>query len=257
MDRMDQPLVSVIIPAYNGEAFLAEAVESVQRQNYHALEIIIVDDGSIDGTAQIAANLRGNVRYMYQPHSGGPAAGRNRGLKVARGRLIGFLDQDDLWPANKLALQVPRLISDPSLEVVLGRTRILRLAPSTGGQPEWVDFLDPRIHLLLSCGVFRKSVFDKIGWFDETLRFCGDDGDWFMRARECGVSMAIIAEVTLLWRMHGRNASRDRSIRHGGITEVLKRSLDRRRNQGDGPAASVPRFSDLCESIDPSVVAEG
>ena len=93
---MDKPFVSVIIPAYNGEAYLAEAVESTQRQNYHPLEIIIVDDGSTDGTAQIATSFKGEVRYMYQPNSGGPAAGRNRGLKMARGEVIAFLDQDAL-----------------------------------------------------------------------------------------------------------------------------------------------------------------
>ncbi|MFQ5500546.1 MAG: glycosyltransferase family 2 protein [Candidatus Zixiibacteriota bacterium] len=79
-----QPFVSVIIPVFNGEAFLAEAIESIHRQNYHPLETIIVDDGSTDGTATIASRFKESVRYIFQPN-GGPAAARNRGLRMARG----------------------------------------------------------------------------------------------------------------------------------------------------------------------------
>ncbi len=82
----DSFFVSVIMPVYNGEAFLAEAALSVQRQHYEPLELIIVDDGSTDGTAEVAANLAGHVRYVYQPNRGAPAA-RNRGLKMARGNV--------------------------------------------------------------------------------------------------------------------------------------------------------------------------
>ncbi len=88
--------VSVIIPVYNGDAYLLDAVDSIQRQHYKPLEIIIIDDGSTDSTAEIAADLRGDVRYVYQPNSG-PSAARNKGLRMARGEVIGFLDVDDLW----------------------------------------------------------------------------------------------------------------------------------------------------------------
>jgi glycosyltransferase involved in cell wall biosynthesis len=247
--QMDDLFVSVIIPAYNGEAYLSEAVESIQRQNYHPLEIIIVDDGSTDGTARIATSFKGAVRYIYQPNSGGPAAGRNRGLKMARGEVVAFLDQDDLWPANKLALQIPRLVEDPSLEVVSGRVQAIQLSQSADGKLEFVGFLGPRIQMLLSCAIFRKSVFDKLGFFDEALQYCSDDLDWFMRAREHGISMVILDEVTLFWRMHEQNTSRDRSIRDHALTEVLKRSLDRRRQRDGRSVAPVPKFSDFAESV--------
>lgn len=114
-------LVSVIIPVYNGEAFLAEAVESIQRQNCHSLEIIIVDDGSTDSTGSVVASLQADVRYVYQPNNSGPAAARNRGLQMAQGNVIGFLDaDDDLWPDNKLAVQLACLAAQPRTEIVLG-----------------------------------------------------------------------------------------------------------------------------------------
>ena len=131
---MNNPLLSVIIPAYNGEAFLAEAVESIHRQNYEPLEIIIVDDGSTDDTARIAAGFQDDVRYIHQTHHGRPAAGRNRGVKESAGKIIGFLDQDDLWPANKLALQIPHLLGESSLGVILGHTQMLHLSDQVDGK---------------------------------------------------------------------------------------------------------------------------
>src|SRR5579871_1893267 len=100
---------SVIIPVYNAEAFLAQAVESVRRQTVKPLEIIVVDDGSTDNSAQVAARL--DVHYIYQPNRG-PAAARNRALTAARGQFIAFLDADDLWPDNKLAMQTEILTQD-------------------------------------------------------------------------------------------------------------------------------------------------
>src|SRR4030042_4290993 len=116
--------VSAIIPVYNGEAFLAEAVESIRQQGYRPIEIIIVDDGSTDNTKRIAAGLKGDVHYVYQPNSGLPAA-RNRGLNEARGDVIAFLDVDDLWSRDKLEHQLLRLNDAPSAEIVLGYTQIM------------------------------------------------------------------------------------------------------------------------------------
>ncbi len=250
---MDQPFVSVIIPAYNGEVFLAEAIRSIQQQNYSPLEIIIVDDGSTDGTAQVAAIFKDQVRYVYQPNSGGPAAGRNRGMKMARGELICFLDQDDLWSANKLSIQVPRMVEDPSLEVVLGRVQMMRLVRVVNGKYEFEELSDPLIRMLLSSGLFRKSIFDRVGFFKDASGYANDDLDWFMRARELEVSMLILKEVTLFWRLHGQNKSLDKTVRDyeqgydRGLIQVLKQSLNRRRNQPKGPARQVPWFTDFCE----------
>lgn len=106
--------------------FLSEAVASIWQQNYHPLEIIIVDDGSTDETAELAKSLGKDIRYAYQRNSG-PAAARNKGLEMACGDIIAFLDADDLWPPNKLRIQVTRLVNDPKLDVVLGRIQFVKL----------------------------------------------------------------------------------------------------------------------------------
>ena len=187
MNYLEEFFVIVIIPVYNWERFLAEAIQSVQRQNHHLLEIIVVDDGSTDKTAEVAAQFQDRIRYVYQPNQGAPAA-RNTGLKIASGDIIGFLDADDLWTENKLELQLPRLVDNPSIDIVLSYQKRLRLTAYIDDIPQFEEFEEPQINLSLGSGIFRKSIFKKVGLFDENLYHC-DDWDWFMRARELGISM--------------------------------------------------------------------
>ena len=102
---MAKPLVSVIIPAYNSADFIDEALKSVFDQTYKDLEIIVVDDGSTDDTRAVLEKYGDRVNYHYQDNNG-PASARNRGIKLARGKYIAFLDADDLWLPTKLEKQV-------------------------------------------------------------------------------------------------------------------------------------------------------
>ena len=117
--------ISVIIPVYNGEAFLAEAVASVQEQSLAPNEIIIVDDGSEDGTVAVIESLGPEIRSIRQTNAG-PAAARNRGLEMASGDFISFIDADDLWLPGKLKSQAQRLNGDPTIQLVLGATQRVR-----------------------------------------------------------------------------------------------------------------------------------
>ena len=119
--------VSVIIPVYNGVKYLADAVASIVRQDHEPLEIIIVDDGSTDETSAVARSLPGDIRYIYQTNSGAASA-RNRGLEMAIGDVICFLDADDMWSDDKLAVQLALFSADDSLQVVLGSARYFREA---------------------------------------------------------------------------------------------------------------------------------
>ncbi|MBI4573499.1 MAG: glycosyltransferase family 2 protein, partial [candidate division NC10 bacterium] len=110
---MTGPLVSVILPVYNGERFLAAAIASILAQDYQPIEVIVVDDGSTDGTAAIARSFQG-VRYLYQPNQG-PAFARNAGIAVARGAFIAFLDADDLMVPTRLSVQAGYLLAHPEI----------------------------------------------------------------------------------------------------------------------------------------------
>jgi glycosyltransferase involved in cell wall biosynthesis len=231
------PLVSVIIPVFNGERFLREAVESVLAQQYSPVEIIIVDDGSTDGTATVAGSFPETVRYLHQRNQG-PAAARNRGIEQAQGNLIAFADADDLWPPAKLELQLPYLIKDPKIDIVLGRIQQVLLFETVAGQTQSQELAEPAFSVNLGSAVVRKSVFESIGLFDETMRY-SEDVDWFMRAREGGAAIVTIDAVTLFYRQHEQNMTRGKSTSELNVLKALKRSLDRRRKR-TGTASALP-----------------
>src|SRR6266571_8371505 len=115
---MSDPLVTVIVASFNGERFLREALDSLFAQDYAPFEVVFVDDGSADGTAQIAQTY--DVSYVYQVNAG-LAAARNTGMREARGKFLTFLDDDDLMPPSRLRLQVEFLQGHPDIDCVLGR----------------------------------------------------------------------------------------------------------------------------------------
>lgn len=233
------PLVSVIIPVFNGERFLREAVQSVLDQKYSPVEIIMVDDGSTDGTESVARSFPETVCYLHQANQG-PAAARNRGIEHARGSLLAFADADDLWPADKLELQLPFVINDSGAEIVMGRIQQVRLSRNVDGQTQAEEFAEPAFSVNLGSAVIRKSVFERVGLFDETMRY-SEDVDWFMRAREAGVQIVTIDAVTLFYRHHEDNMTRGKNTTELNVLKALKRSLDRRRER-TGVAASLPDF---------------
>ena len=114
------PRVSVIIPVHNCERYLGEAMESVLTQTYKSFELIVVDDGSTDATARVARGFASSVRYCFQQQRGAGAA-RNRGVEMAQGRHLAFLDADDLWLEGKLARQLEAFEADPGLDMVFGQ----------------------------------------------------------------------------------------------------------------------------------------
>lgn len=233
------PLVSVVIPVFNGERFLRDAVESVLAQKYSPLEIIIVDDGSTDGTASVARSFPGTVRYLHQMNNG-PADARNRGIEHAQGSLIAFADADDLWPAAKFELQLPYLTSDPTIEIVMGRIQQVRLSGTENGETDAAEFGEPAFSVNLGSAIIRKTLFERVGLFDETMRY-SEDVDWFMRAREGGAAIMTIDAVTLFYRQHEQNMTRGKSTSELNVLKTLKRSLDRRRERS-GFASALPAF---------------
>jgi glycosyltransferase involved in cell wall biosynthesis len=234
--------ISVVIPAYNGESFLAEAIASVRAQDCPLHEIVVVDDGSTDGTAQLAERL--GTRVVRQENQG-PAAARNRGIETTSGDAIAFLDCDDLWTEGSLARRLERLERDPGLQVVLGRHRaeylpgalLIEFPADEDGTLTSVKF---------SSGVFRRDVFDRVGLLDTSFRQA-EDVDWFLRALELRVPMLIVDHVSLVHRRHRANVTCDRDLNQAYFARALMRSLDRRRREGGGAPAPLPRWADFDE----------
>ena len=235
-------LVSVIIPVYNGEHYLGEAIESVLAQDYRPIEVIIVNDGSTDNTEAIAKRYGKDIIYARQEKRG-PAAARNKGLQMSQGEFIGFLDADDLWSGNKLLLQLARMEEDPSLGIVLGLSQVMRLQDGDA-KLQFEKWHSPILLLLFGAAVMRRSVFEKVGFFDETLHH-SEDTDWFMRVREMGISTAIVQEVSLFYRRHESNMTLDSVARNRFFIKAVKKSLDRRRRKGDGSVAPFSKLINL------------
>src|ERR1051325_4035696 len=231
-------LLSVIIPVFNGGKFLRAAVQSVLDLGYEPLELIIVDDGSTDGTAGIARALPAELQYLTQANRG-PAGARNAGLRRARGDVIGFLDADDLWTPAIVTRALALLLSTPDLDVVHGRVQEIAGMESTNGTDGFSYASEPYPFINIGSAVYRKQVFAKICGFDETMLFC-EDYDWFLRAFDGGVHKARIDDVTLLYRLHPGAMTTGKTIHEIGMARANKKAVERRRS---GAARSATKES--------------
>lgn len=232
----------MIIPVHNGKRYLHEAIASVRRQSIAPIEIVIVDDGSTDGTAEVAETLGSDIRLIRQPHSG-VTISRNRGIRTAGGELIAFLDCDDVWTDDKLATQVPILLEHSDIQIALGHTRRMWTPPARDGAPSGVCLTEPELALHLGAALIRRSIFERIDAFDETVSHA-EDWDWFMRVRERGLTVVVHPEVMLLYRRHGDNMSNDEPVTRAALVRMIHRSLERRRSQG-GDLAPLPDLPSL------------
>jgi glycosyltransferase involved in cell wall biosynthesis len=205
--------VSVIIPAYNGDRFIQKTIDSVLAQTFTDYEIIVIDDGSQDNTSQVLESYGKNIQYIYQ-HNQGVAAARNRGIDLAKGELIAFLDQDDLFLPHKLAAQVACLEAHPEAGMVhSGWQRINDCGEMLGTVEPWHKA--PRLDLsawlwwkpvLLSAMMFRKYWLEKVEGLDPQFRqVCDLDLAW--RLTLMGCETVWLPQITVCYREHDRNDS--------------------------------------------------
>ncbi|MEP6835025.1 MAG: glycosyltransferase [Gemmatimonas sp.] len=223
---LPRPLISVIVPVFNGVMFLERCVQNILSQEYSPLEILIVDDGSTDDIASAVRSLPVDVRFFRQPN-GGPASARNRGLREASGEFIAFQDVDDYWPANNLISLAEQLLKQPSLHVVQGSSQVVRATDTTGDE-EYLGSASETFPHSIGTSLFRRSAFDVVGMFDAELRF-GEDSDWFTRARESHLNILRLPEVSLYVRRHANNMTRGKTIKEVAALLVFKKMIDRRR----------------------------
>ncbi len=220
-------LVSVIIPVYNCERYLSEAVGSVLAQTYGDFEAIVVDDGSTDGSPGIAKGFSGDVRYVHQPRSGAAAA-RNNGAALARGSYIAFLDADDLWMRDKLALQMSVFRDDPGLDMVFGHIQQFH-SPDLDEDMKRKIWCPPEKMpgYIAGAMLVRKASFQRAGYFASAWKM-GEFIDWYARAVEEGLRSVMLSEVVMKRRLHADNMGvRERGSRTEFL-RILKASLERR-----------------------------
>ena len=226
--REKRLLVSVIIPVFNGEKYLREAIESVLAQTYRSFEIILVNDGSTDSTGAIANGFASQLRYFYQ-ENGGLAAALNRGIELSRGCFLSFLDADDLWKEDKLVRQMAVFDNNTDADMVFGHVEQFYSSE--------LDEND-RKRLRIPAGVLRgffkgsmvikRNSFFRVGAF-ETRWKVGDFVDWYLKAVEKGLKSIVLNDVVMLRRIHADNMGLRERKSQTDFVRILKGSLDRRR----------------------------
>ena len=228
------PLVSVVIPVYNGERFLRESLESVFAQTFHNYEIICVDDGSTDGSYALLQQYGARVRVIQQANSGQSAA-RNAGVREAAGAFVAFLDQDDQWYPSKLAQQVAVLNAEPDVVLVHcnydrmdGDGRVLvagaALVERTSALTSPLGRLIGEALVFPSAMMVRRDVFQRVGGFDPELRGF-EDFDLIARLKQEG-GFILLNESGMAYRLHGGGFSRAGGM---GVIRSRERFLIRMR----------------------------
>jgi glycosyltransferase involved in cell wall biosynthesis len=222
-------LISVLIPVFNGADYLGEAVKSALGQTLAPHEVIVVDDGSTDDTASVAASFGSAIRYDRQPHTGVSAA-LNRAIRLAEGGIFAFLDADDVWMPDKLQKQAAVLHSQPEIDMVFGHSRHFLSPDVDADAARRLHVPDtPQPAFIKSAFLVRRSSFLKVGFFDTDVQL-GDFIDWFARAAELGLRAHMLPDVVFRRRVHGRNMTILEHSSQGDFVRVLKAALDRRRS---------------------------
>jgi len=167
---MHPPAISCIVPVFNGERYLKEALDSIRVQTYRPLEIIVADDGSTDGTTAIVAGYGEEVLSLFQPNAG-PAAARNLGLSAAQGEFVAFLDHDDLWHPEKLARQMARFRGRPELDLCVTHARNFWIPELEQEAARYQDHRRAEAvpGYYASSLLARRGLFDTVGRYDTTL----------------------------------------------------------------------------------------
>ena len=270
-DEPENPTISVVIPVYNAQEHIGQALASVVAQTLPPQEIIVVDDGSTDNTGAVISEFAQTVsipiRLLRQANQG-PAVARNKGIDAARGNFIAFLDADDVWLPEKLREQVALLQAQPQVAFVLCHVQVV-LAPGV----EWPVHLnrayyetEPPLYAP-SALLARRELFKMNGGFDPAYRV-GEDTDWFFRARELGVQRrgvqrrgvqrrgvqrrgvqrAVVPQVLVRKLIHGANISLQIEDGKRNMFQLLRDSVKRRRTEQGDDGESRPDDSSQPQS---------
>jgi glycosyltransferase involved in cell wall biosynthesis len=217
---MTAPSIAVIMPVRNGVVHLRETIECVLAQRYPKVEIVVVDDGSTDGSATLARGL-GHCRVLQTPGIG-PAGARNVAIRSSQSDLLMFLDADDLLGPDAFPASVDALLREPEAGFAQGYVQNFLIRPDGTTN----IFTMPYRFINIGSGIWRRSVFDKLGLFDESLRYC-EDLDFFMRCWEQNIQKVLLDRLILLYRRHPGNMTRGLEGVDFGTVRAYRKRIER------------------------------
>lgn len=234
-----QPTVSVVMPAYNAAGFIAESINSVLLQTYKNFELIVIDDGSVDDTRRIVNKFVDQntaiIKYLYQDNSGRPACARNKGILLARGAWIAFLDSDDYWTNDHLQRLADRAEMDDEVDLVYG-SKIwvdqsgnewpVELQPNYEMPEGWIFSKMFRNNLMNTSSLFikRQKLLD-VGLFDESHSMgIAEDYDLCLKI-SASSKVASLPELKYYYRRHDANITLDDSKRVRGLIAAIDNAV--------------------------------
>jgi glycosyltransferase involved in cell wall biosynthesis len=223
-----EPSVTAAIPVRDGEAYLGAAIESVLAQSRAPEQLVVVDNGSSDRSAEIARGFGPAVELVSEPRPGIGCA-RNAAVRASRGDYLAFLDADDLWEPEKTAQQLAAFEAEPDLQLVFGHVRQFTSPELPAAEAEALRVpADPQPGLYIGAMLARREAIEVIGPWPEEAQV-SDGLSFLLRARELGLAQAMLAETVTRRRVHGANHSLRNRDERSEFARHLKRSLDRRR----------------------------
>lgn len=233
MSTCERPAVTVALPVYNGARFITEAVMSVLRQRNWDVHLVAVDDGSTDDSRAVLRALAAQdcrITLLDQPENLGVAAARNRAIAHRNDPLVAFIDQDDIWASGRLDVAWQALTNDRSLDFVVAYQRYFTSGESLPGwfRPRWLEAPQPAYVFGAMLG-WRTRTWASVGGLDESLRM-GDDVDWFIRAKDRGLTSRVLPDVVLERRVHSANTSANTSQFMRELFVLLRRRHGGSRN---------------------------
>ena len=216
---MKESLISCIVPVFNGERYLGEALDSILAQTYHPLQVIVADDGSTDGTAKLAAGYGERITYLRQSNQG-YAAAKNLGLSAVQGDFIAFLDADDLWHPEKLARQMAWLQERPAIDLCFTRYENFWMPELAEEERHYRGhpLSEPQSAWSISTLMVRRAVFEQFGDFHDGTRSL-KNMTWFLRAVGRGAVIEVLADILMYRRFNLESFTR------GGRTKFFDNFL--------------------------------
>lgn len=220
------PLISVIIPVYNGDKFLKETVQSILNQTISDYEIIVIDDGSTDSTAEVAQSID-KVRYFFQEKSGVGIA-RNYGIAKSKGSIIAFQDSDDIALPTRLEEQLAEFQKNSDLGALY--SYIQNFLSDSVEKPEWLpqSQLETELSCYGTCALMaRKEVFNVVGAFNPDYH-AAEDLEWLMRVKDANIRVEMLRKVLIKRRVHANNLSGNSKLVRQMTLRLFKDSADRK-----------------------------
>jgi len=229
-ERVMSKKISIIIPVWNGEKFLAETIESALNQDYEEKEVVVVDDRSTDRSQEVISQFGNQIRSIFSQENRGLGATRNRGVQIASGTHLAFLDQDDLWGKMKLTLQMREYLASEKEDPLVFSYAEQFVCPSLSAEERKKIAIKQQTLPGYIAGTLlvSKKRFTQIGYFFEE-KMIGEFIEWYLRALELKVAIKMVNEVLFHRRIHQSNMGRQTNLfNRSDYLKVLKASMDRR-----------------------------